>query len=103
MNVAQPLVLIDVVALCLIAKQENRSAARSGRRLPQLMGQPEPLGRVGSRLRLGIADGLQQVRQKGALRMLGLVLALRVEGGDFGVVAGEQEPYVLDRPGLANA
>jgi hypothetical protein len=52
------------------------------------MGQPESLGRVVSRPRLGIANGLKQVRKEWPLRMPRLVLTLRVEGRDIGVITG---------------
>lgn len=60
-HVSQPFILVLVIPLGLVAKQDNGATTGLGAGFLDLVDEPEALGRIGPLVRIGIADSLQQV------------------------------------------
>ena len=81
-HVTQPLVFVVVVALRLVAKQDDGTATGLGARRLDLVDEPDSLAGIGTFVRIWIADRLQQICKKGAFRVKRLVLSLRLVSSD---------------------
>jgi hypothetical protein len=102
-HIPQPLLFILVVALCLVAKEQNRTAARARSRFADPQRKTHTFCRVGAGVWIMIADGFEQVCKKWPLRMPWLVLALGVIACHFGILPGEQQSDVFYRARLADS
>jgi uncharacterized membrane protein len=85
MDVAQPFVFIFVVALSLIAEENDVATAVSSTGLAHLGHQTQALLLVRATIRIRVAHGFQQVGEERAFGMAWLVFGLGVIGGDLRV------------------
>ena len=101
-DVAQPLVLVLIVALRFIAEEDHGAAAVACAGLLDLVDQTHAFGRVAAAVGLRISHSLEQVGEERPLRVARLVLGLRVVRGDLGMRLGQQQAQVLDGACLAD-